>query len=246
MFKQKQTLVRAVRAVYPTHSPTIERLKREGRRIWTAPDFIWEQLLRSFSTMGNARGARLMTEAALHDRVTYAVIARMSPKQRRTTLRKTLASAPVRMADRKADWLCKNFRRIQRDGGPDRVRAALCACSGRDAKIEFLKTFHGIGDKYARNIMMDAYHPEFHESIAYDDRLTKIAEALGLEFKKYDDAEEFFLDVAHAVDLNGWELDRLLYHAKGDIVDKIPALEDSEPSHLEHPPRRRHSHCPHR
>src|SRR4051812_33607048 len=96
MSDPKRTLVRAVRAVYPAHRAKIERLKREGRRIWNAPDFIWEQLLRSFSTMGNSRGARPMTDTTLHDCVTYRALVEVTVKQRRTILRKTLVSAPVR------------------------------------------------------------------------------------------------------------------------------------------------------
>jgi hypothetical protein len=44
------------------------------------------------------------------------------------------------------------------------VRPAIFASTraqlGRDDKGAFLKAFHGIGDKYARKIMMDAYHRE--------------------------------------------------------------------------------------
>jgi hypothetical protein len=210
-----------VRAVYPHHRATIERLKRDGRQIWNTPNFIWEQLLRSFSTMGNARGVRLMTEPLLHDRVAYDAIVDSGPKKRRAILSTTLAAAPVRVAGRKTDWLCANFERIRRDGGPDAVKVNLCRCAGRDGKIEFLKTFDGIGDKYARNILMDAHHREFRQSIAYDDRLAKIAVALNLKFTRYAAAEEFFLDVAHSTGLSGWELDRLLYHAKDDILQAI-------------------------
>jgi hypothetical protein len=221
MSDPKRTLVRVVGVVYPAHRAVVEKRKREGRVIWRAADFIWEELLRSFSTMGNSQGKRLMEDATLHDRVAYPVIARLKPRQRGAMLRCTLAAASVRMADRKADWLCRNFKRIQRDGGPDHVKGMLCGCSGRDAKIAFLLTFDGIGPKYARNILMDAYHPEFRECIAYDQRLTKIAETLGLKFKKYEDAEQFFLDVARGAGLNGWELDRLLYNATEDIVKRI-------------------------
>jgi hypothetical protein len=226
----KRTLVRAVRAVYPANRNIVEQRKREARQIWDHPDFIWEQLLRSFSTMGNSRGARLMVRPELHDRVAYGVIAGLSPKRRRTLLRNTLASAPVRMAERKADWLCQNFRRIERDGGPDKVKANLCACKERDEKIAFLLTFDGIGPKYARNILMDAYHREFRDSIAYDLRLMAIANALGLKFKTYEDAEEFFLDVAEGAGLNGWELDRLLYNAKDKILARI-----GQPARTERP-----------
>jgi hypothetical protein len=135
-----------------------------------------------------------MREPSLHDRVTWEAIECLSAKRRRRSLAETLAAAPVRMAEQKADWLCANFDRIRRDGGPDQVKADLCACVGRAAKIEFLKTFDGIGDKYARNIMMDSYHREFRDSIAYDERLKKIAKALDLRFSRYEDAEKFFLD----------------------------------------------------
>ena len=221
MSDSKRTLVRAVLAVYPDKRKIVEQRKREGRRIWNHPEFIWEQLLRSFSTMGNSRGKRLMDEPELHDQVTFCVLAGMGPKARHARLRATLSAALVRMAERKADWLCQNFLRIQQDGGLDKVKATVCACKGRDAKIAFLLTFDGIGPKYARNILMDAYHPEFRDSIAYDDRLKKIADALGMKFAKYEDAERFFLDVAGRVGLNGWELDRLLYNAKEAIVSQI-------------------------
>ena len=125
------------------------------------------------------------------------------------------------MAERKAEWLCANFRRIQRDGGPDKVKAMLCACAGRDGKIAFLLTFDGIGPKYARNILMDAHHREFRDSIAYDERLKKVAEALGLKFARYEDAKFSFLDVARSAGLNGWELDRLLYNATEQILARI-------------------------
>ena len=60
MHKQAAALVRAVRVVYPHHRTNIESLKCECRRLWNVPHFMWEQLLRSFSAMGNARGLRLM------------------------------------------------------------------------------------------------------------------------------------------------------------------------------------------
>ena len=225
----KRTLVRAVCAVYPARRADLEKRKRQGRTIWNAPDFIWEQLLRSFSTMGNSLGKLLMEDATLHDRVTYSAVARLTPRERRATLRLTLAAARVRMAERKADWLCSNFQRIERDGGPDNVKAMLCSCSGRAAKIDFLLTFDGIGDKYARNILMDAYHREFRDSIAYDVRLMKIAKELNLKFANYEEAERFFLNVAKAAGLNGWELDRLLYNATDDILAR--AGQRTRPKH---------------
>lgn len=66
-------------------------------------------------------------------------------------------------------WLTENFERmIMADGGPVRVKAQLERCSSRAAKIEFLKTFQGIGDKYVRNVLANVYHPDLRNRIVCD------------------------------------------------------------------------------
>ena len=70
----------------------------------------------------------------------------------------------------------------------------------------------GIGEKYARNIWLDVYHPDFHNNVAIDDRIKKITQALGYSFGNYQDHEKFYLDIARESGINGWELDRLLYN----------------------------------
>jgi hypothetical protein len=73
----------------------------------------------------------------------------------------------------------------------------------------------GIGKKYARDMMMDAYHPDFHDSVALDSRVKSITDALGLTFGSYEDHEQFYMDVGRRAGLNGWEVDRVLYNFPG-------------------------------
>ncbi|MCA9169714.1 MAG: hypothetical protein KDB23_18700 [Planctomycetales bacterium] len=84
-----------------------------------------------------------------------------------------------------------------------------------------MKTFPGIGPKYARNIMMDVYHEDFRDSIAIDVRIKAVTKALGLTFASYDEHEHFFLGVAADAGLNGWELDRLLFNFRGEIETRL-------------------------
>jgi len=88
--------------------------------------------------------------------------------------------------------------------------------------VKFLKRFVGIGDKYARDMMMDIYHPDFRDSIAVDTRIKNITERLGIRFDTYEEYEEFYLGVAEEAGLNGWELDRLLYNFEDDILAQLP------------------------
>jgi hypothetical protein len=125
------------------------------------------------------------------------------------------------MPKRKAEWLTKNFELVAEMGGPSVARELALAQVGTRAKIEFMSRFSGIGPKYARNLWMDVYHPDFRESIAIDDRIKTISEAMGCEFLTYELHEAFYLDVAHAVGLQGWDLDRLLYNYRDYFLGRL-------------------------
>ncbi len=91
--------------------------------------------------------------------------------------RDTLCAGVVRMSDKKAVWLATNFDKIRTMGGPAEVKTKMLAQPGRDAKIAFLESFDGIGPKYARNIFMNVYHPEFRQSVAVDSRIDSVLES---------------------------------------------------------------------
>lgn len=87
--------------------------------------------------------------------------------------------------------------------------------------IEFLDDFPGIGQKYARDIMMDCYHPFFNDKVALDSRIRSISIELGLDLKKYSEHEKFYLNIAREAGIEGWELDRLIYGHKGEFLNAL-------------------------
>src|SRR3712207_4478772 len=91
-----------------------------------------------------------------------------------------------------------------------------------------MKRFYGIGPKYARNIWMDAYHPDFRDTIAVDLRIRKVTKALGYSFKTYEEEERFYQDIAEEAGLQGWEVDRLLYEYTDHFLAAIAASETEE------------------
>jgi len=58
---------------------------------------------------------------------------------------------------------------------------------------------------------MDVHHEDFRASIAVDQRIQGISAQLGRTFDRYDDEEQFYLDIAAEAGRSGWEVDRLLY-----------------------------------
>jgi hypothetical protein len=182
------------------------------------PDFLWHYLLQSFATMGRSSGWHgLIGNHANYDRVTYPALEALDVADRLAVAREVCRAAKVRMPDRKADFIVACFERVRGMGGPAAAKSQLLAQVGREAKIRWLKAMPGIGDKYARNIMMDVYHEDFRESIAVDARIKKVSESLGLSFTTYAAEEEFYLEVAHNAGINGWELDRLLYNFLDEV-----------------------------
>ena len=198
---------------------TLDKYKMLGRSDLKRPDIIWHLLLQSFSTMGNSRGWEgLILNQDNYRRVTFDALSGLTEEERLLRLTAVLHDAKVRMPNLKARQLNENYRMILVMGGLARAKEKAFAQVGTKAKIAFMKCFVGIGDKYARNAWMDIYHPDFYDNIAIDDRIKQITEAMGYRFATYLEHEQFFLGIAREANLQGWELDRLLYNFKDDFL----------------------------
>lgn len=186
------------------------------------PDFLWHYLLQSFSTMGRSGGWHgLINNADNYAKVNYDRLKQLKPKKRIVELHKILSGAGVRWPSRKAIFISQCLDRIESMGGLSAATQSLLAQAGREQKIAFLDQFPGIGDKYARNLMMDVYHKDFRDSIAIDSRIRQISKKLGMAFNSYAEVEQFFLDAAHNAKLTGWELDRLMYKHLGEFLEQL-------------------------
>lgn len=188
------------------------------------PNFVWHFLLQSFATMGNSRGWHgLIGNRDNYEQVTFEVLSDLDHYERLKTLNEVLRAAKVRMPGKKAVWLDLNHKMIVEMGGLEEARRQALAQEGKEAKIAFMRKFHGIGDKYARNIWMDVRHPDFRDTIAVDERIKKVTQALGYEFKTFEDEERFYQDMAEEIGISGWELDRLLYNYT-ELVQEVPKV----------------------
>jgi thermostable 8-oxoguanine DNA glycosylase len=148
-------------------------------------------------------------------------LARLKRSDRAKVLDDVLRAAKVRYAARKAKWIDLNHDLVAEMGGLEEIKRQAFAQEGTEAKIAFMKRFHGIGDKYARNIWMDVYHPDFRDAIAVDERIKRVTEALGYSFNNYDEHEQFYKDIAREAGLQGWELDRLLYNHRDEFLTSV-------------------------
>lgn len=178
-------------------------------------DWLWHLLLSSMSTMGNSRGyAGLIENMDNYALVSYNNLLPLDQATRLNNIQLGLSNANVRRYKLKTKWLLKNYEFIQDCGGVETIQNFILQSVGRDCKIQLLKLFEGIGDKYARNIFMDMCHEDFINSVAIDERLIDISDSLEIARNQisYLEHENLFIEIANDAGLNPWQMDRLLYN----------------------------------
>jgi len=219
-----ERLASILRDLAVEHKAKLDELKSKAADL-ERDDAVWHLLLQSFSTLGGSRGWEgLIGNPANYRQVTFEAIKKCAASRRLQQVEETLLAAKVRYPKRKAEHLVVNFALVEGMGGPVEARRQLLDQPGREGKMAFLKRFKGIGNKYARNILMDVYHPDFRNSIALDSRVRGISSALGLEFSNDQEHEEYYLGVAKKAGLNGWEVDRLLYNFRDKVLLRLGRL----------------------
>lgn len=220
----KQKLATVIRVLAVEKDSELQKLKDENNQI-KRPDFLWHYLLQSFSTMGRSTGWNgLIGTPENYSRITFDVLEKLTPEQRENQVHEVCRAAKIRMPDKKAGFILGCFDRIQMLGGLSEAKSMLLSRTGSAKKKAFLMEFPGIGEKYARNIMMDVYHEDFHNSIAIDVRIKAISTLLGLTLNSYNEHEKFYLDVAQTAGINGWEMDRILYNWNDQVKQQLLAF----------------------
>lgn len=227
MQNSRKKLAITAQKVMGWHRGRIEHMKQRESDL-QRDDFVWHYLLQSFSTMGRSAGwFGLIGTPENYNAVRYEYLQSIPKKSRLAHLKKICRKAKVRMPDKKAGFIAACLSKLEAEGGYLQAKHHLLAQKGKDDKIKYLKSFPGIGEKYARNMMMDVYHPDFRDSIAVDSRIKSILDELGVNLRTYTEQEIFLLDVAHFADLNGWELDRLMYGYLNEFLMELRLLKVS-------------------
>lgn len=207
------------------YSDELESKKEKGKALLQMPDFLWYELLMSYSTWGGERGYKGMIENKMsYQQVTYEELKKLGGNEDRVNrLRQIMKAANVRYYNKKAPLLSRCFEKIEDMKGVVEATKTLLDKKSADEMIKFLDDLPGIGPKYSRDIMMDSYHPFFHDKIALDSRVKSVSKALGLTFtnNQYEEHEDFYLKVAQEAGIEGWELDRLMFCHREDFLSAL-------------------------
>jgi thermostable 8-oxoguanine DNA glycosylase len=220
--EERSALADVARDVYRRHKKDLQRMKDEAETLTESPDSLWNAIVGAYSTWGSSRGwAKLVEDPENRAKLAYQPLAQLSAAKRYRQIREVLRGVGVRWPNKKSDYLAACFQQIEDMGGPEQAARLLFRQDGTRAKIRFLMSLHGIGPKYARDIMMNTYHEDFRDTIAVDARIKQVSQCLGLSFSGYAEEEGFYQEVAEEAGIEGWDLDRLVYNYTQDFLEAL-------------------------
>ena len=221
--QQLRSLVTVARDLRDKYQDDLDSKKKKALALQERSDFLWYELLVSYSTWGGSRGSEgLIEDGTRYQQVSYEELKKLDTEEERVNrLQETMKEAKVHFYKKKALMLVQCFEKIEAMGGLTVANTTLLNKKSAAEMMKFLKIFPGIGSKYASNIMMDCYHPLFRDRIALDSRVRSVSKELGLDFKNYSNHENFYLSVAKEAGIEGWELDRLIYGHTDDFLRSL-------------------------
>ena len=215
---QRQQIISRLAQAYGDNLSSLNEIKYDARIFGTHADWPWNGMILSGATRGGS--ARWTTIKPRYDsHFAWNQIEKLDSIKRRQAL-----ETVGRYKNRTADFLEGIACHLRSIGGPASLRSRLDAMTAYEL-IAFWTSFPGIGDKYARNIMMDVHDPRFHNGFfAVDNRIDALLMQLGYRGPaKYTAKEQFLNGLAAELGIDCWDLDRLLYTRNSTLQTLLSA-----------------------
>jgi hypothetical protein len=220
--KEARSLTKIVRAYLGTSQEYLESERIEAKRRIKDEDWPWNGFIISFSTLGGSKNweQKIRPRSA---EFTWSAIENLSNTERA----KLFFSLPnPRFRKRVAEFLAQCWHEFENAGGPSQIKRKYFKLETAHDRIQYLKSFPGIGEKYARNIAMDVCDPLVSEHFALDHRLKSLVKSAVKRNLEYSEAESFLKIVADRLCVDCWTLDRVLYRNYEPISRELATSKD--------------------
>lgn len=196
------------------HHEQIERTKAISLSWGEYPDWPWNGIVLSAATRGGSARWDRQVAPRYANELSWSAIFDLSDAERHARF-----LTVGRFKNVTARWLEAAYQRFHQAEGPKGIRGSLAAKDAA-AVISYWRELPNVGDKYARNIMMDVYDGRFRDGyFAVDSRIKALLPSLGYQGRNvYCEQEAFLNALATEVGIESWQFDRLLYQAHEKIA----------------------------
>jgi hypothetical protein len=214
-----------LRPILDSYSNEIKKARNVAKANGKQPDWLWNGLISAFATNGGSNHYKNQIRPH-RDLYRWEAIERLSDAKRGERLR-TVVNPRWREKRDGTPWysahLEQAFQRFKSAGGPEAILKEYKRCKKAPERILYLMSFKGIGQKYARDIPMDAYDTLFAKHFAVDARLKSILRRTGSYASRYEANEKYLQAVAQYLKVDCWDLDRTLYERRDEVMKKLGA-----------------------
>ncbi|MFT8366689.1 MAG: hypothetical protein ABF623_12655 [Gluconobacter cerinus] len=214
---ERNETIKFLQAKFLEHRDQLILMKANAQAWGGYADWPWNGLVLSAATRGGSARWDRNVKLRYDSELSWQSLEGISDEERKKRF-----ETVGRFWRRTANWLERVYQHILEQGGPASIRRTLDPMDATQI-IAFWKQFPEIGDKYARNIMMDIYDHRFRDGcFAIDSRIKKLLPLLGYQGTNHYEEQEVFLAILAAeITIEGWEIDRLLYRENKQIAKAL-------------------------
>ena len=188
--------------------PGLLKLRESSVEWGRHSDWPWNGFVLSYSTLGGSANWEKRIGPIYDAQYGWTVLAALSIEER--SARFAVLGNP-RYRKKISVWLGQSYVRIEHSGGPPAIRSGYEACASAQARIDYIRSFPGFGEKYGRNIPMDRYDELVRNHFALDHRLKTVLSDCGYSKVNYSVGETLLCHLAGQLGIDAWTLDRVIY-----------------------------------
>jgi hypothetical protein len=205
-----------------------DKIEKSKSNEWQNPEAFWQKILTNqmhIGSNGNTLRKRMNTDE-FKAASNFKKFAAIDKKHQKELLDKFVPGGHYAKKDTKIQRLLFAIDYISSNN----VNSLFGAKLPKESIIFNLKQLDGLGDKQARNIPMDLYHPAFRNgTIPIDENWKKISKYLGFKWSNSEKHENEIIKwrekyISRDIIKDDWDFDRLVYFALNDPDSQIRKL----------------------
>ncbi|MEF2175795.1 MAG: hypothetical protein V3575_04960 [Candidatus Absconditabacteria bacterium] len=219
----KEKLIQIINEIPDDIYYRLDQLKLKGQGYLNREDFLWYCVVRIFAYIGNEKGYESFVDnEKLINIISYNSLKNvLDSDEFYGLLVSTFKQGKVELTEERAYQLIKNYELIDAMGGVEKAKEKALRARGVKGKLEFIKQFHGIGNRYGMKLRMDTYHEDFHDQMLITPQISSISKVMGFDFENESQEIYFYKNISNITGLALWDLDRLINEYSNIFLNKL-------------------------
>lgn len=219
----KEKLIQIINEIPDDIYYRLDQLKLKGQGYLNREDFLWYCVVRIFAYIWNEKWYESFVDnEKLINIISYNSLKNvLDSDEFYGLLVSTFKQWKVELTEERAYQLIKNYELIDAMGWVEKAKEKALRARWVKWKLEFIKQFHGIGNRYWMKLRMDTYHEDFHDQMLITPQISSISKVMWFDFENESQEIYFYKNISNITWLALWDLDRLINEYSNIFLNKL-------------------------